>query len=150
MKLQQKVTQRKEILCKVHDIMFLYFIHSCILFFSGDIQGVVGRANANKVDLNRNFPDRFDAEFSKVPDTDPRMSARENLVAEPETSVVIHWILKYPFVLSANLHGGSLVANYPYDETETWSQSSSPTPDDDLFRSLAQTYSTVSFDGVIY
>jgi Zinc carboxypeptidase len=51
------------------------------------------------------------------------------------------WILKENFVLSANLHGGSLVASYPYDETihhtdRTYGQS----PDDSLFRFLAHTY----------
>jgi hypothetical protein len=60
---------------------------------------------------------------------------------QQETIAVMKWILEENFVLSANLHGGALVASYPYDETihhtpNTYGQS----PDDSLFRVLARTY----------
>ena len=92
----------------------------------GDRAGIVGRANAKGIDLNRNFPDRFGR-------TEPHRA--------PETGAVMDWIKKYPFVLSANLHNGALVANYPYDNSESGSAVYTISPDDTTFRQLALAYS---------
>ena len=90
-----------------------------------------GRNNANNVDLNRDFPDQFVNEYPKHK-------------PQPETLAVMTWIVSNPFVLSANLHGGSLVASYPFDDSAQHSVNgqNSPTPDDLLFKHLALTYST--------
>jgi carboxypeptidase D len=54
------------------------------------------------------------------------------------------WSQSYPFVLSANLHGGSLVANYPFDDNkENKDELESKCPDDKVFRHLALVYSLV-------
>lgn len=91
-----------------------------------------GRNNANGVDLNRNFPDRLG-------------QVKTNAVQEPETEAVMRWSRQYPFVLSANLHGGSLVANYPWDaDTSLKSGVYASSPDDEVFKKLSKAYSLVS------
>ena len=92
----------------------------------GDVTGVMGRSNAKGVDLNRNFPDRF---------------GRTESNRQPETQAVMQWIQEYPFVLSANLHNGALVANYPFDNDRSGRPSYTACPDDDIFRQVSLTYS---------
>jgi len=98
----------------------------------GDAQSVNGRANGNNKDLNRNFPDQFITRYG------------ENDVPEPETKAIMAWSRQYPFVLSANLHGGSMVANYPYDDydpNKPGDKTTSISPDDKTFIYLSKIYS---------
>ena len=60
--------------------------------------GGVGRENANRKDLNRNFPDQFR-------DGSDRASLLRG--REPETLAAMTWIVNNPFVLSGNLVRGS-------------------------------------------
>ncbi|KAK1906728.1 Carboxypeptidase M [Dissostichus eleginoides] len=95
-----------------------------------------GRANYNGVDLNRNFPDAF-AGLRKQPQL-------EESRREAEVRAVIGWLRMESFVLSANLHGGALVASYPYDNSNGGSElvgGASVSPDDDVFNHLAKVYS---------
>ncbi|CAJ0959160.1 unnamed protein product, partial [Mesorhabditis belari] len=109
-------------------------------------QWLTGRSNANGIDLNRDFPDLdsvfYALEEHKVPKFDHLMEMfDESKERQVETVSVGRWILSLPWVLSANLHEGDLVANYPFDSTPHEAPSKySASPDDGTFRWLAQTY----------
>lgn len=84
------------------------------------------RYNARHVDLNRNFPDRFNGEPSYL---------------AAETQAMMRWSRERSFVLSATFHGGAQVVNYPYDGNKRHrSGQYAATPDDGLFRALAFEY----------
>jgi len=96
----------------------------------GTCDGAQGRYNSRGFDLNRNFPDYFKANTKRE---------------QPETEAVKEWISKIQFVLSGSLHGGALVASYPYDNTpnsmfQNYASQPSLTPDDDVFKHLSLTY----------
>lgn len=139
----------------------------------GDCQGTSGgRENGKQVDLNRSFPDQFDgtaASLSDVPEVVAVMRwIQENklvsfhgpLTHTPSWRSVFsgftlpacadaanHSSERLPcvssFVLSGNLHGGSVVASYPFDDSASHQEQGrySQTEDDGLFRYLAQVYS---------
>lgn len=87
------------------------------------------RNNANNVDLNRDFPDQF---FPQNNNEDLR---------QPETKAIMNWTRGHNFVASASLHGGAIVANYPWDGTADGRARYSQCDDDKTFRYLAKVYS---------
>ncbi|XP_037803670.1 carboxypeptidase M-like isoform X4 [Penaeus monodon] len=107
----------------------------------GTCQGGQGRYNSRGFDLNRNFPDYF---------------KQNNKRSQPEAEAVKQWVSKIQFVLSANLHGGALVASYPFDNSpntikncdlkplcavfQQFTSTPSLTPDDDVFKHIASLY----------
>ena len=65
------------------------------------------RANANGIDMNRNYPD-------------PHSSAHPDGNAyQTETQWFMQLAEDYAFTMAANYHGGAEVVNYPWDNTST-------------------------------
>ncbi|KAM4702584.1 carboxypeptidase N catalytic chain [Rhinophrynus dorsalis] len=112
---------------------------------------LTGRNNFHDVDLNRSFPDLnivmyYNEKHGGQTHHIPLPDNWEHQV-EPETRATIKWMKNYNFVLSANLHGGAVVANYPFDKSKEMRLKGyrrtgyTATPDDSLFKKLAKTYS---------
>ncbi|XP_039580005.1 probable carboxypeptidase X1 [Passer montanus] len=118
----------------------------------------MGRWTYEGIDLNHNFADLntalWDAEDNDLVPHEfpnhyipiPEYYTFANATVAPETRAVIAWMQRYPFVLSANLHGGELVVTYPFDMSRTYwkAQELSPTADDGVFRWLATVYATAN------
>lgn len=95
--------------------------------------GTLGqRYNANGIDLNRDFPDR-------VWDSTNTVAGRE-----VETANVMNFSAQHTFVISANFHGGTVVANYPWDSNYSGASIFSPSPENALFYNIALTYAQAS------
>tara|TARA_R110002012_G_scaffold242788_1_gene417173 strand:- start:5204 stop:7735 length:2532 start_codon:yes stop_codon:yes gene_type:complete len=81
------------------------------------------RANANNIDLNRNYPDNV---------AGPHSNGHTSY--ELETQHFMNLAANTHFVLSANFHGGIEVVNYPWDNTYDRHA------DDDWFVQLSREY----------
>ncbi|XP_057191661.1 carboxypeptidase Z-like [Triplophysa rosa] len=107
----------------------------------------IGRANAQNIDLNRNFPDLTSIFYNRRrfkrnrSDHIPIPTSYWFGKVAPESYAVMKWMRSIPFVISANLHGGDLVVSYPYDLSKHPLENMfSPTPDEQVFSKLARTY----------
>ena len=80
------------------------------------------RYNANNIDLNRNYPDPQDGPH---PDGNPYQS---------ETNIFLGLADSVNFTISANMHGGVELCNYPWD---TWS---ALTADDSWWQYVSREY----------
>lgn len=85
------------------------------------VRGAI-RYNANWVDLNRNYPDPFAP--AKAP-------------LQQENEAMIAYFNSHNFRLSANLHGGSEVMNYPWD---SFRSSQYPHPHSDWWEEVCKRF----------
>lgn len=81
------------------------------------------RYNADRVDLNRNYPDPFG--------TDPLDPVQQ------ENLAMIDYVASHHFRLSANLHGGSEVLNYPWDSFTSYER---PHPHAEWWKQVSQRF----------
>jgi len=94
------------------------------------------RGNSNGTDMNRDFPSYVlePAARGTIFDGTPLFDAGR----ETETRLVMQWAAENSLVLSANIHTGALVVNYPFDEPASAYTAS---PDDSLFVDVSLRYS---------
>ncbi len=103
-----------------------------------DIMNSIGntatRANANGVDLNRNYPDPIGGIHP------------DGLAYQPETLAFLNFEQTRNFVLAANYHGGAEVVNFPWDTSNspTGSSAVSIHPHDSYFRYVSQEYAQLA------
>lgn len=88
------------------------------------------RYNAQNKDLNRSFPDQYHDPVNTV-------SGRPT-----EIQHIMNWAFAHSPALSANLHGGDLVVNYPYDSNPEFDSVYTASPDDALFIQMALSYTS--------
>lgn len=96
----------------------------------------VTRKNANDMDLNRDFPDGI---IIPTLGTYAAASPMYQAGRQPETRALMRWCASRRFSAALHLHTGARLVCYPYGNNAV-GPFYSATPDDALFRSLAQSY----------
>ncbi len=82
------------------------------------------RSNNSGIDLNRNYPC-------------PKPGVSVQTPIQPETRSMMNFTDTMSFVLSANIHGGIELVNYPWD---AWTSSENRHPDNDWFYLISREY----------
>ena len=80
------------------------------------------RANANNVDLNRNFP---------------RVDGGTSNPIQNETQLTMDYANNHNIVMAANIHGGTECMNYPWD---SWTSSQNPHADQNWYYYISTVY----------
>jgi hypothetical protein len=81
------------------------------------------RQNSRGKDLNRNYPDPY------------RSDENDTTGREQETKEMMNFMMKNRFTLSANIHGGEEVVNYPWDYKDSIYH-----PDNDWYYLISREY----------
>ncbi len=102
----------------------------------------VSRYNANVVDLNRNFPEGSVTSIGTFYDGSPMQTAGRQV----ETVAMMNFQRAHSFTLGANFHGGAAVVNYPYDTNSNGIADYAASPDDALYRVVANEYAKTNTD----
>jgi hypothetical protein len=101
----------------------------------------VTRSNANHIDLNRDFPDGIViADLGNYAAASPLQLAGR----QPETQALMRWCASRRFSAALHLHTGARLVSYPYGNNAAGivQHYYAATPDDTLFRQLAEGYAT--------
>lgn len=98
--------------------------------------------------INRDFPSVFPSmeEWEEPPfdPTQPKTFPLSKQEHRSETEAVMRWSLENNFLLSLSLLAGHALVVYPFDDELELGLTGQPhlTPDDDVFQSLASSYTT--------
>jgi len=90
------------------------------------------RYNSNSEDLNRDF-----FNFNTATEV-----FSEKSTVQPETKAMINFAKAHNFVLSANIHGGIEVVNFPWDVWTEGAYDYHPHPDNKWFSRVSRAYAT--------
>jgi len=120
----------------------------------GHVCWLCGRNNHNNIDLNRNFPYLFDQVNESIhlnkhgrgymTDVKVQSNDYKNGNFQPETIAIIRWSEGHHFVVSAMVHSGAWVFNYPYDTAieHPYVSNANPSDDEAAFIHIGQNFTS--------
>jgi len=121
---------------------------------NGRVCWLCGRNNQNNIDLNRNFPYLYQTVSDSIElrkhgrgnttHVEVPASYYRNGTPQPETIAIIRWSENHNFVVSAMVHSGAWVYNYPYDTSKEhpFASKANPSDDEPAFLRIGRNFTT--------